>query len=97
MSIPENTSNVQKQILKDVLKTVQKALHKHNPFIKDFKQVMDIPKEELKDGKIIISAKNRPRGEHERRYNQQVNLQEISILRNSEPNDIVIQQRGGPL
>ena len=97
MSIPECTSNVQKQILRDVLKTIQNALHKHNPFIKDFKQVMDIPKEDLGDGKLIISAKNRPRGEHERRYNQQVNLQEISILRNSEPNDIVIQQRGGPL
>ena len=97
MSIPENTSATQKQILKDVLQTVQDALHKHNPFVKDFKQVMDIPKENLGDGKLIISAKNRPREEHERRYNQQVNFQEISILRNSEPNDIVLQQRGGSL
>ena len=90
MSIPDNMSTSQKQILKDVLKTVQDTLHKHNPYIKDFKQVLDIPEAELGQGKIVISAKNRPRGEHERRYNPQVCLQEICILRNSEPNDIVL-------
>ena len=97
MSIPENLSSIQKQILKNVLQTVQNVLHKHNPFIKDFKQVIDIPEEELGEGKLIISAKNHPTGEHERRYNKQINLQEISILRNSEPHDIVLQQRGGSL
>ena len=97
MSIPENISTAQKQILKDVLQVVQKALHKHNPFVRDFKQILDIPTEELGEGKLIISAKKRPLGEHERRYNTQTNLQEISILRNSEPHDIVLQQRGGSL
>ena len=97
MSIPENISTKQKEILKDVLQVVQKALHKHNPFIRDLKQIKDIPTEELEEGKLIISAKNRPVGEHERRYNAQTNLQEISILRNSEPHDIVLQQRGGSL
>ena len=47
MSIPENMSTTQKEILKDVLQVVQKALHKHNPFVRDFKQIKDIPREEL--------------------------------------------------
>ena len=48
-------------------------------------------------GKIVISAKARPTGEHERRYNEQINLQEVSILTNSEPHDLVLQLRGGGL
>ena len=74
MSIPENISTTPKQILKDVLQVVQKALDKHNHFIRDFKQIIDIPTEELGEGKLIISAKKRPVGEHERRYNIQTNL-----------------------
>ena len=76
---------------------MQDTLHKVNPFIKDFKQIKDIPINELEHGKIVISAKARPMGEHERRYNPQLNLQEVSILTNSEPHDLVLQMRGGEL
>ena len=72
MTIPAGTSKRQKKILEQVLVKVQTDLHKYNPFVQDFKQIMDIDEAELGQGKIIISAKARPTGEHERRYNQQV-------------------------
>jgi hypothetical protein len=97
MTIPANLSNLQKKILEQVLIKVQKVLHDHNPFVKDFKQVIEIPAKDLAHGKIVISAKARSQGEHERRYNAQINLQEVSILKNSEPHDLVLQQRGGAL
>ena len=97
MTIPAGTSERQKKILEKVLVKVQEDLHEFNPFIQDFKQIMDIDDEQLGQGKIVISAKARPTGEHERRYNEQLNLQEVSILTNSQPHDLVLQQRGGGL
>ena len=97
MVIPANMSNAQQKILESVLIKIQNLLHKHNPFVMDFKQIIEIPSEELGQLKIVISAKARPTGEHERRYNTQINLQEVSILTNSEPHDLVLQHRGGSL
>ena len=97
MTIPAGASERQKKILEQVLVKVQDDLHKFNPYIRDFKQIMDIDDEQLGQGKIVISAKSRPTGEHERRYNEQLNLQEVSILTNSQPHDLVLQQRGGGL
>ena len=84
-------------MIKHIVAQVQKVLNEHNPFVHDFKQVIEIPSDDLKYGKIVISAKNRPKGEHARRYNNQLNLKEISILTNSEPHDLVLRQRGGGL
>ena len=97
MYIPANTTYPQKERLRKILKTVQEELHQHNPFIKDFKQIMELPEQDLQHGQIVVSANKRPDGEHERRYNTQANLNEVSILTNSEPHDLVIQKRGGGL
>ena len=56
----------------------------------DFKKVLEIPPEDLRTGKIVITANARPKGEHQRLYNDQINLQEVSILINSEPHDLVL-------
>ena len=69
MIIPAGTSEKQKNILKKVLHQVQVELHKVNPFVRDFKQIMEIPDTDLGEGKIVLSTKARPNGEHERRYN----------------------------
>ena len=61
----------------------------------DFKQIMEIGEEQLPQGKIVISAKSRPTGEHARRYNEQLNLQEVSILTSSERHDLVLEMQGG--
>ena len=65
-------------MLSGILETVQNELHDHNLFIQDFLQIKDIPEEDIGQGKIVISAKKRPAAEHERRYNEQHNLQEVS-------------------
>ena len=72
LTIPAGSSQTQKDIIKKVLHKVQMELHKFNPFVRDFKQIMEIPDTDLGEGKIVISAKARPNGEHERRYNHQV-------------------------
>ena len=97
MTIPASMSKPQKKVLEGVLSKVQNVLHIHNPFVKDFKQILEIPAAELAHGKIVISAKSRPTGEHARRYNAQANLEEVSILTNNEPHDLVLQQQGGGL
>ena len=45
----------------------------------------------------MISCKERPKGTHERTYNQQTSLSEVSVLTNSQPGDIVVRKRGGGL
>ena len=97
MTIPANMSKSQKKIMEQLLLKIQSILHKHNPFVKDFKQVLDIPSDDLLLGKLVITAKARPQGEHQRRYNEQLNLQEVSILKSSEPHDLVLHLRGGSL
>ena len=91
MTIPANMSGPQKKILEKILIKVQNVLHEINPFVKDFKQVIEIPAEYLEHGKIVISATAKPRGEHTRRYNKQIDLQEVCILKNNEPHDLVLQ------
>ena len=96
MVVPTSLSNAQKAILKDLLQNVQEVLHQVNPFVKDFKQIIELPDEEISEGKIVISAKT-PIDEHPRRYNTPTNLQEVSILMNPGKHDLVIQKRGGGL
>ena len=97
MNIPTSTTKLQKKRLETILEDVTEDLHEYNPFVKDFKQIMKLPDQELQRGKIVISAKCHPREEHERRYNEQINLNEVSILTNNKPHDLVLQKRGGGL
>lgn len=95
MYIPPNTSRKEKEGLKNLLLRIQHIIHEHNPFVKDFKMIMELPEEELSHGKIVISAKEKPSEAHARRYNLQSNFQEVSILTNEAPHDLVLQRRGG--
>ena len=67
--------------------------------VKDLLHVCEIPDDELKDGTIIISCKksDRPKDTHDRRYNLQQCLSEVSVLTNSVPGDVVLRKRGGGL
>ena len=96
MVVPTSLSNSQKAILKDLLQNVQDVLHQVNPFVRDFKQIIDLPEQDVAEGKIVISAKT-PVGEHPRRYNTPTTLQEVSILMNPGKHDLIIQKRGGGL
>ena len=68
-----------------------------NPYVKDFIHICEIPEEDIRQGKLVISCKDRPKGAHERTYNKQTSLSEVSILTNSEPGDIVLRKREGGL
>ena len=96
LMLPTNMPQSHVAIMKDLLQVAQEEIHANNPYVQDFKQIMDIPAEEIADGMIVITAKE-PYNEHARRYNQQVNLQEVSILTNSTPHDLVLHKRGGGL
>ena len=97
MSLPANMSKGQKEILRRVLGKVQNVLQQVNPFVHDFKQIVEIPDEELGKGILVINAKAKPTGEHTRRYNVQTNLKEVSVLTSCQPHDLVLNKRGGGL
>ena len=97
MTIPNGTSRAEKEELKTLLQKLQDLIHQHNPFERDFKMILEMSEEDLAHGKIVISASQRPSNEHARRYNPQTNLQEVSILTNEAPHDLVLHRRGGGL
>ena len=97
MNLPESVSNREKYTLKNIMEELQNLLKTVNPFVKDFMLIAEIPDEDLLHGKLVISAKHCPPTEHERRYNQQHNLNEVSILMDSQPHDLVLHKRGGGL
>ena len=96
MVLPDTTTGPQREVLRRLLRQVQTALHRDNPFVKDFKQILELPQEEFETKKLVISAVQ-PRGEHARRYNQQINLHEVSIVTNTEKYDLVVHLKGGGL
>ena len=59
MTIPGNITDQVKKQMKELLYTIQETLHTVNPYIKDFKQVIQIPEEEIGNGKIVITAMNK--------------------------------------
>ena len=97
MVLPSNLNTRQKLMMKEILQTIQEELHSHNPFIKDFLQIVELPDDEFENGKIVISAKTPSIIDHPRRFNRPMNLQEVSILTNGQPNDLVLKKRGGGL
>ena len=96
LRIPSNTSPAQKGVLRKLLQIAQDNIHEHNPYVRDFKQIIEMSDEEIGEGKIVISVEG-PRNEHVRRYNAQTNLNEVCILMNPGKHDLVLQRRGGGL
>ena len=97
LHLPEGLSQKQVKCLSNIMKKLQALISEVNPYVKDFLQICEIPDEQIKDGHLVISCKARPEGEHERRYNAQQCLTEVSILTNSQSGDLVLRKRGGGL
>ena len=97
MNLPATLAQKQIKSLTKTMKKLQDLMHEVNPFVKDFLHVCELPDEEIKEGKLVISCKSRPDGAHERRYNEQQSLSEVSVLTNSESGDLVLRKRGGGL
>ena len=97
MYIPKQLKQKQVEIITNTLKKLQTLLKEINPYVKDLLNICEIPDEDIKDGKIIISCNERPRGTHKRTYNLHQSFSEVSILTNSVPSDLVLRKRGGGL
>ena len=57
MTLPRHMSQPDKERMRRILETIQQEIHQRNPFVREFKQVMDIPEQDITEGKVIISAK----------------------------------------
>ena len=97
MYLPSNLNQKQTDIITNTLKSLQELLKGINPFVKDLLHICEIPDEEIKEGKLILSCDQRPKGSHERTYNLQQCFGEVSVLTNSVPSDLVLRKRGGGL
>ena len=97
LSLPAGMSEIDKNGMRSILEEVQGAIHDNNPYVQDFKQILDLPEEDLDDGKIVISASARPAEGHARVYNAQENLQELRVVTNERPHDLVVHLRSGEL
>ena len=97
MNLPRSLTKKQIETVKNVMKKLQKLMKEVNPYVKDFMHICEIPDANIKEGKLVICCKERPKGAHERTYNKQTSLSEVSILTNSEPGDIVLRKREGGL
>ena len=97
MSLPSSMSPAQRRIAVNKLQELVVELSGVNPFVKDFKQICEIPDKELAYSRIVISANVRPQGEHEWHYDLQVCWTEISILHDNNPHDLVLRHHGGGL
>ena len=84
-------------MMKELLDIIQGVVHQHNPFVRDIRQLIEMPPEQLQSGKIVVSAKAQPRNARPRVYNHQVNLDELSIVKNEQRHDFVIHLREGGL
>ena len=91
MNLPSYLAPKQIKSITKTMKTLQDLMHDVNPFVKDVLHVCEISDDEIKEGKLVISCKARPDGAHERRYNEQQNLSEVSVLTNSESGDLVLK------
>ena len=97
LRLPANISDREKIELCSIMEILQNTLKDCNPFIKDYRQIISIADADLANGKLVISAKARPRGEHERRYNSPVCLEEVSLLTVKGKHDLIITKTDGRL
>ena len=97
LTVPANISQREKAVLQSILHTLQDCLKACNPYIRDFQQIINIPNDQLTEGRLVISAKARPRGEHARHYNPPICLEEVSLLTVKGRHDLVVTKRDGQL
>jgi hypothetical protein len=97
MNLSRSVSKMDQKRIAITMNNLQDMMKEVNPYVKDFIHICEIPDEELAQGQLVLSAQARPAGEHERRYNVQESLTEVSVLTNSHPHDLVLRRRGGGL
>ena len=83
---------------KDDMLTVQRILHKVNPFVKSYKAVSSLDEDTISDVKLVLRRDKKPKKEHHRRYNEPESNTEIALIAlndATQPADIIIHRIGG--
>ena len=71
-------SNMSKDTKIELILQLQEMLHKCNPYVKDFKYVLESHKHSP-DYKVVINETKRPAGSHKGRYNEQA-CNEVAVV-----------------
>ena len=81
--LPKSVTNHEKQVLLDLIDTLQQHLKRCNPYVHDFKMAYQIlSRDNPQPLNLVLDERKRPTGEHSRRYN--LGLKEISVLMSDE-------------
>jgi hypothetical protein len=76
--MPDSLSRKQKDMLTKIMWEVVQVMKRDNPLVEDFSMACERwGAAGVQEGRLVISAKARPAGEHERRYNLQVSQHPI--------------------
>ena len=96
--LPASMSVDDRDGLKRLLLQLEAMLRTDNPWVRDFVMLCERHPTELEAGKLVISARARPSGEHARRYNIPQGLSEVAVLMQDTPGrrDIVLKKRHDP-
>ena len=62
MNLPKSLSKKQIETVKNIMPKLQQLMKEVNPFVKDFMHICEIPDNDIKEGKLVISCKQRPQG-----------------------------------
>ena len=84
-------------MLLELLTNLQSVLKECNLFIKYYRQIINIPDEQLANGRLGISTSAQPTGVYECCYNAPDCLEEVSVLSNTGKYDLMITKRDGCL
>ena len=81
--------------LLELFQHLQVLLRQHNRWVQDPIMACEVPADEVKHLRLVISADAHPAGEHARRYNRPEGLQEVSVLIGEEPahQDLILRRR----
>ena len=82
--------------MKSILKDLQSVIHAVNPYVNEFKQVMEEDYTEEMHAGIVFSDKGRETGPHSGAYNPVTNCNELFILTDtSKPaySDLVVRRQ----
>ena len=94
----EVSSTGAKKTRKDVMKKLQDLLHQINPYVKDFISVMNLPEEDVKELKIVLTTHSKPQPKNIKgRYNLPT-CNEIALVALNEetgPADVVLYRKDG--
>ena len=54
--LPSGMSQEKREMMKELLEICQQVIHERSPFVKDIKQILEMPEETLECAKVLVCA-----------------------------------------